>query len=149
MNIIVASDHSGFEIKKILTKTLSDLGYVVTDMGPLEYNPQDDYPDFIIPAAIKLSKDTSSNKGIFICRNGVGASISANKIKGVRCALTFAPNHAVSSVKDDNTNAIALPADYIPQHELIDIVKEWLNASFSNEERHNRRLSKFSELGSE
>lgn len=148
--IHIASDHGGFELKNYLVAKLTDLGYQVTDLGPKEYNPEDDYPD-----TIKGLMDTLSQKvqkyeatkevdtyAIIICRNGVGVSIMANKTKGVRCALSFSPEHAKSARQDDNANFLALPADYISKEVALQTALAFLETPFSNQERHVRRLKK-------
>lgn len=116
----------------------------------MEYNPEDDYPD-----TIKGLMDTLSQKvqkyeatkevdtyAIIICRNGVGVSIMANKTKGVRCALSFSPEHAKSARQDDNANFLALPADYISKEVALQTALAFLETPFSNQERHVRRLKK-------
>jgi len=125
--IYVASDHGGFELKNKILDMLKE----------------NDYPDYTIPC-IKKVMENEKNRGIVICKNGVGASILANKFPGIRAALTWNPEHASSSRNDDNTNVLALPASYINQNEAWEITKTWLTTPFSNAERHVRRLNKIS-----
>ncbi|MBU1132999.1 MAG: RpiB/LacA/LacB family sugar-phosphate isomerase [Patescibacteria group bacterium] len=139
--IYITSDHGGFELKKYIVENIPEL----TDLGPSEFDPEDDYPDFVPPLVDKVLED-KENMGIVICRNGVGVSMAANKFKGIRAALSFNIKHAESSRKDDNSNVLALPSDYISHEEAIEIVKTWLNAPFSNKERHVRRVAKVNNM---
>lgn len=143
--IYLSADHGGYELKKVLITYLLNKDLPVEDMGPFEYKPEDDYPDYVIPLAKKVG-ESAENCGILICRNGVGVSMLANKFKGIRCALSWKPDHAKSSRTDDNTNVLALPADYITQAQALDIVEAWLTTPFSNEERHKARLKKIMEV---
>ena len=107
MKIGIAADHGGFELKEIIHPFLISLGYEVQDFGALEFNKEDDYPDFVIP----LSKAVASNeieRGIAICGSGVGASVAANKISGVRAALINDHFSAHQGVEDDNLNILCL-----------------------------------------
>ena len=139
--IFIASDHGGFKLKNEIIKYLQSLQLEVTDLGPAEYVEDDDYPDYTVPLAQKVAAQTDG-KGILICRNGVGVSMLANKIKGVRAALSWNPGHAASSRKDDNTNVLALAADYTDLETTLKIIDSWLSTDFSNETRHRRRLEK-------
>src|SRR3989344_5984779 len=110
--IYVSSDHGGLELKNKLVAYLTQKNVEVTDMGPFELDSDDDYPEYVLPVveAVLGAKD---NKGMLICRNGEGVSMLANKFKGVRAVLSWNSNHAKSSRNDDDTNILALPADYI------------------------------------
>ncbi|MFZ5424253.1 MAG: RpiB/LacA/LacB family sugar-phosphate isomerase [Patescibacteria group bacterium] len=148
MIIYIASDHGGFDLKTELVPHLKSSGHEVIDMGPLELQPEDDYPDYIVPAINKIKENLSSEvRGILLCRNGVGVSMLANKYIGIRCALSWTEDHAKTTRTDDDTNVLALPADYINTKQAQQITDTWLNTPFSGEERHIRRLSKFSTIG--
>ncbi len=142
--LYIASDHAGFKLKSKIKEYLSSRGVEVVDMGPAGFYPEDDYPDYVIPAVRRFQEDGEGGGGgaILICRNGVGVSMLANRFKGIRASLSWSPRHAMSSRTDDNTNVLALPADYIDEKTATDIVDAWLNADFGNEERHVRRLKK-------
>ena len=144
--IYIASDHGGFEIKQMYVEILNKAGFDVQDYGPKSKLQDDDYPDYIVPMIINMQKDKSS-PGIVICRNGVGVSIAANKFKGIRAGLCFSPRHVISARNDDNINVLAIPADYITKETAVEILHEWLNTPFSNEERHTRRIDKINRLG--
>ncbi len=143
--IYIASDHAGFKLKSELIEYLSNKGIEVEDVGAYSFNKDDDYPDFIKPLAEKVL-GKANNMGIIICKNGIGVSIAANRFKGIRAGLSFTPDHAKSGRVDDNTNVLALPADYIDTETAIKIVKIWLNTEFSFESRHIRRLQKLDKL---
>lgn len=143
--VYLTSDHAGFELKLKLLKSLLNHNIAVEDLGPFEYNPNDDYSDFVGPAVEKVLED-ESNVAVLICRNGVGMNIAANKYKGIRATLSWNKDHAISSKLNDNTNILTLPADFISPEEAFDTANRWIHAKFSNEERHNRRINKLKEL---
>jgi ribose 5-phosphate isomerase B len=116
----------------------------VEDLGAHDYNEQDDYPDYVIPVMREMENDPEA-KAILICRNGVGVSILANKFNGIRCTLSWKVSHAKSSRVDDDTNVLALPADYVDPEVAEEIVKVWLDTPFSEKDRHKRRLKKVEE----
>ena len=143
--VLLASDHGGYKLKNEIMELLDVLELEYEDFGPYEYTPEDDYPKFISPAMENLSNNPE-NKAILICRNGIGVSILANKYKGVRCALSWSSEHVKSSRWDDDSNALALPSDYIDTTTAKEIVETWLTTEFSKEERHKRRLEKIKNL---
>ena len=113
--IYIGADHRGYKLKEALKIYLQELGYDFEDLGNKELNPDDDYPDFALAVAKKVSEDLENNRGILICGSGVGVDIVANKIKGIRSALCFDVKQAQMSRNDDNTNVLSLPADYISE----------------------------------
>jgi ribose 5-phosphate isomerase B len=140
--IYIASDHGGLYFKKGIINFLRDQGIKVEDLGPVDLNQTDDYPDYIIPLAIKMQSDKDA-KGIVICRNGVGVNMLANRYPWIRAGLSWSEKHAVSTRKDDDTNVLALPADYVDEKAACGIVKSWLNTPFSTDDKYLRRLKKF------
>lgn len=145
MKVYISSDHGGFNLKSRLIDYLKSLNHEVIDLGPEKLNPTDDYPIYTEPLAEAVSKEKDT-MGIVICRNGVGVSIVANKIDGIRCGLSFSKVHAQSMRKDDNTNVLALPADYISEVDAEEIVKTWLETPFKGEDKYVRRLKEIEEL---
>src|SRR3990167_8197237 len=139
--IYLASDHGGFKLKEAIEKYLRNKGQEVIDIGPQKLDPTDDFPDFVIPLAKKVAEDPE-NLGVALCRNGVGVEVSANKIDGVRAALSWDPRHAASSRRDDNSNVLALPADYLDQKKAIEVLEAWLSTPYAREPRFERRLKK-------
>lgn len=144
--IYLAADHGGFNLKEAIKQVLDEVGMEYVDAGAHKLDPEDDYPDFAIPAVEKVSEDPENNKAILACRSGVGETIVANKFPGVRGCVSWEVQHAIKSKQDDNTNVLALPADYISIEKALDIVGAWLDTDFSNEERHIRRLEKVAEI---
>ena len=139
--IYITSDHGGFKFKKLIFEYLKGKNIEIEDVGPYELTPGDDYPDYIQKLAQKVLEN-KDNKGIAICRNGVGVSMAANRYKGIRCALSWNPDHTRSTRYDDDSNVLALPADHISEEEALACVRTWLETPFSNEPRHVRRLEK-------
>ncbi len=144
MKIFIGSDHAGFELKKHLVKYLDDMGHDVRDMGPKEYKPQDDYPDFIVPVAKEVSHEPRHLRGIVIGGTGVGEAIAANKVYGVRAALYYGGNMDVVKLsrEHNDANVLSLGARFIHNRDAERAVKLWLETPFSEDERHKRRLAK-------
>ena len=141
MKIGIAADHGGYELKEIIHAFLLKMEYEVVDFGAYKPDDKDDYPDFVIPLA-KAVAANEVGKGIGICGSGVGASIAANKIAGVRAALIQDHFSAHQGVEDDDMNMICLGGKVIDHTLAWELVTIFLNAKFSNAERHVRRLQK-------
>lgn len=143
----IACDHGGFELKNILKIFLSEKNYVIQDFGAFELNTGDDYPDFVIPLARAVaSKEVE--RGIAICGSGVGASVAANKVAGVRAALIHDHFSAHQGVEDDDMNLLCLGGRVTAFAAAQELVLAFLNASYIGAERHRRRLEKVRELES-
>lgn len=143
MRIHIGSDHAGLEFKNELITHLVDQGHDVTDHGPYEYDALDDYPDFCIPCAEAVAKDSTS-LGIVLGGSGNGEQIAANKVKGVRAALVWSIETAKLAREHNNANVISLgqrlhDADFVKQ--LIDT---FIATKFPGDERHVRRIDKIS-----
>jgi len=145
MKIGIACDHGGFELKNILQFFLKEQEYEVIDFGAFELDTKDDYPDFIIPLARAVAVQ-QVNRGIAICGGGVGASVAANKIAGVRAALIHDHFSAHQGVEDDNMNMICLGGRVTGFAAAEELVMAFLNAEFTGAERHRRRLLKVKEV---
>lgn len=143
--IYIASDHGGYHLKQRLIKQIGGMGLEIKDMGPEDYDPNDDYPDFVVPLVERVLKDRK-NKGIVICKNGVGVNMTANRFKGIRCTLSWNEEHVKTSREDDDTNVLALPAEFVNTKQALEIVGVFLNTSFSTKEKHVRRLDKVDNL---
>jgi len=144
MKIYLASDHGGFKLKEKIEGHLRSKGLQVQDLGPNKLDPTDDFPDFVIPLAKKVAEH-KENLGVALCRNGVGVEVAANKINGVRAALSWDPRHAASSRHDDNSNVLALPADYLDEKKAVEVLDAWLSTPYSKEARFERRIKKIEE----
>jgi ribose 5-phosphate isomerase B len=141
----VAADHGGFELKEMLTSALRKSGHKVVDFGADKLVSDDDYPDLVVPLARAVSRG-EIGKGIAICGSGVGASIVANKIPGVRSALITDSFSAHQGVEDDDMNIMCLGGRVTGYELSWDLVRIFLNARFKGEERFTRRLKKISDL---
>ncbi len=140
MKIGIANDHHGVELNHDLTNYLKSIGYDVINYGPDTTEPVD-YPIY----AFKLGeaiKEKGINKGILICTTGIGISIAANKVKGVRCAKVENVHEAEMSRLHNDANVIALRGD---NENALEIVKKFLETDFLNEERHIRRINQIKE----
>lgn len=140
MRIAVGCDHAGFPLKSTVLEELERLGHEVVDLGT---NSEDavDYPDFARAVGEAVMRG-EADRGVVICGSGVGASVATNKIPGVRAAVCHDTFSARQGVEDDDMNVLCLGARIIGPLLAIDIVRAWQAATFSNAERHLRRLNK-------
>ena len=143
--IYIASDHGGFRLKEKIREYLQNKGENIIDLGPHRYSPKDDFPDYAIPLAEEVAKDPK-NRGVLLCRNGAGVEIAANKVNGIRAVVSWDPKHAASTRHDDNTNVLALPADFLNEEKAKEVLDAWLAASFAGEERFERRLGEIEDF---
>ena len=143
--IFIGSDHRGFELKEKLKDQLTEWGYDYEDVGPFEYNKDDDYPDFaeLVGQGVVSGE---GNRGVLICGSGIGVCITANKIKSVRAGTMANPEQTKASVSDEDTNVLCLSADYTNEATSMEIAKTFLETRFSGEERHVRRVGKIKNL---
>jgi len=145
MHVGICTDHGGFELKNQLAQRLRAAGHEVTDFGAFSLNPQDDYPDFVIPLARAVAEGKVV-RGVAVCGSGVGAAVCANKIAGVRAALIEDHFSARQGVEDDHMNIICLGGRVVGPELAWDLVEAFLAAEFSQAERHLRRLGKVAAL---
>ena len=145
MRIGMAADHGGFELKERLATLLKEAGHEVVDFGPSCLDPADDYPDFVVPLA-KAAAGRQVERGIAVCGSGVGASIAANKVAGVRAALVHEVFSAHQGVEDDDMNVLCLGGRVVGAALAWDLVKAFLSARFKGAERFTRRLEKVRQL---
>ena len=140
MKISIACDHGAFDLKETVKAHLTGKGFEVVDFG-CHSLASCDYPDMIAPAA-KAVASGECEKGIVLCTTGIGASIAANKVKGVRCALLHETWSAKMTRLHNDTNVMALGAGVVGPKMALEIVDMWLNTEFSHDERHQRRIDK-------
>jgi len=145
MRIGIAADHGGFSLKEQMIQTIRSSLYEVLDFGAHAFNPEDDYPDFVVPLANAVARG-EVERGVAICGSGVGACIAANKIPGVRAALITDVFSAHQGVEDDHMNVICLGARVIGNALAWDLIRTFLDARFSEAPRHHRRLAKVAAL---
>ena len=144
MKIAIGCDHGAFTMKNKLVSYLEKKGYTVKDFGC--YNPGScDYPD-PCGAAAKAVARGECQRGIVLCTTGIGASISANKVRGIRCALLSDPWSAKMTRLHNDTNMMAMGAGIVGDSLAAEIVDVWLETEFSGEERHRRRIDKLMKL---
>jgi len=143
----VAADHGGFELKEFLAGKLREAGYEVIDFGDRQLKSDDDYPNFIIPLARAIGAGTV-DRGVGICGSGVGASIAANKVAGVRAALIDENFSAHQGVEDDDLNMICFGGLLIGHALAWELTQAFLAARFKGAERFRRRLAKVAQLES-
>lgn len=159
MKVYLAADHRGYALKEEIKNWLSEWGYEYEDMGAYLHDPADDYPDFVIPAAKEVARDPENRRGIIVGFNGQGEAIAVNRITGVRAAVYYGEpkflsesgkqrkphNMLVLAREDDNTNVLSLAAGFLSDEDAKGAIKMWLEARFTGEERHVRRLNKIDE----
>jgi ribose 5-phosphate isomerase B len=141
MKIVMGGDHAGFELKEALKSELDRDGFDVIDVGAHVYNSLDDYPDFALDLAREVLNHPDS-KGILICGSGIGASVAANKIKGIRAGIASESYAAHQGVEHDDMNVLVLASRITGIEVAREAVHAYLKATFSGEERHVRRLNK-------
>ena len=141
----IAADHGGFELKSELSESLRAAGYEIEDYGAYELDSADDYPDFIIPLARAVAS-ARVERGVALCGSGVGASVAANKIPGIRAGLIHDVFSAHQGVEDDDMNVLCLGGKVIGSALALELVQTFLRAHFSGAARHQRRLAKVQAL---
>ena len=144
MRIAVGCDHAGFALKEPAVDELRRLGHEVLDLGTNSEEPVD-YPDFAQAVGEAVMRG-EADRGLLLCGSGVGASVAANKIPGVRAAVCHDTFSARQGVEDDDMNVLCLGARVIGPQLALDVIRAWEAAAFSNAERHRRRLDKVKAL---
>ena len=146
MKIVIGSDHAGFQLKVAMGDLLRSMNQEVLDVGAFNENPSD-YPDFA-EAVGRAILDRKAERGVLICGSGVGASVAANKLTGIRAAVCHDTYSAHQGVEHDDMNVLVLGSRIIGVKLAEDLVKVFLAAKFTNEDRHVRRLAKIKALES-
>ena len=141
MKVALAADHAGFQMKGEVAPWLQEQGYQVLDLGAFSHESADDYPDFAeaVGQAVVSGK---AERGILVCGSGVGASVAANKVPGVRACLCHDVYSAHQGVEHDDINVLCLGARVVGIELVKDLALAFLSARFTGEERHRRRLGK-------
>lgn len=164
MIVYLATDHTGLEIKDKASKFITELGFQVEDCGAYEFDKNDDYPDFIGKAAEKVSQNPENSMGIIFGGSGQGEAMTANKFKGVRAAVFYGcvtparaaditgreshdPYEMLSLTREhNNANILSIGTRFMTDEEILKVIKLWLDAPFTNEERHVRRVEKIKKI---
>lgn len=141
MRVGFATDHGGYSLKEPILKALYASGHEVQDFGAFSLDPEDDYPDFVIPLARAVARG-EVERGIAVCGSGVGACFTVNKIPGVRSALIHESFSAHQGVEDDNMNLLCLGGRVVGFELALEIIRTYLTAHYDKTERFERRLAK-------
>jgi RpiB/LacA/LacB family sugar-phosphate isomerase len=144
MKIVVGSDHAGFPLKREVAEALRSQGHEILDVGAFSMEPSD-YPDFA-EAVAKAVQDGRAERGVLLCGSGVGASVAANKVPGIRAAVCHDTYSAHQGVEHDDMNVLVLGARIVGSALAHELVHAYLQARFSGEERHVRRLGKITAI---
>lgn len=141
--IFLASDHRGFELKEKIKSWLAEWGLQYEDCGAMTLDPEDDYPDFVIKAALKVAEEPTQNRAIILGATGQGEAITANRVKGVRAAVLYnnSPEIVKLSREHNDANVLSIGASFVCDG-IQDTIKLWLDTPFSGDERHIRRIAK-------
>ena len=148
MKVAIGADHGGFEMKQTLVGVLEEAGHEVLDLGADCADPNDDYPDFAL-AVGRAVAEGKAERGVLVCGSGAGAAIAANKLRGIRAALAHDTYTAHQMVEHDNANVCCLGARVIGPELAAEVVRIFVQARFTGEERHRRRLAKVARLEEE
>ncbi|MBI3459121.1 RpiB/LacA/LacB family sugar-phosphate isomerase [Candidatus Azambacteria bacterium] len=145
--IYLGTDHAGFNLKEVLKKYLSELGYEIKDLGNFVYDEADDYPDWIGPCAEAVANDLKQgidSRGIILGGSGQGEAIVANKVSGIRATVLYNYNEDIIrlSRQHNNANVLSLGARFIDEEQAKKAVELWLETDFPGDERHIRRIAK-------
>lgn len=142
--IYIGADHRGYELKVKVEKWMTGRDYDFEDMGAFEYDKSDDYVDYAIAVAQKVAISPEKHWGILMCGSGVGMSVAANKVKGIRAGLGFAPDQVHAGRKEDGINILVLPADSLEEVGALGLVEKFLETEFVKSDNYLRREEKIS-----
>jgi ribose 5-phosphate isomerase B len=141
MRVAVGADHAGVPLNAIVIAELRRLGHDIVDLGTHDSSQPDDYPDYAAAVAEQVVSG-GCERGLLICGSGVGVSVAANKIRGIRAALCHDIYSAHQGVEHDDMNVLCVGARVIGPELALDLIRAFLAARFTGEERHRRRLAK-------
>jgi ribose 5-phosphate isomerase B len=147
MRVVIGADHAGYDLKETLKQYITSLGHDVVDVGAHDRQPSD-YPDFARAVGERIIAEPGM-RGVLVCGSGVGASVAANKLPGVRAAVCHDCYSAAQGVEHDDMNVLTLGSRIIGIELARSLVDSYLSAKFSNEERHKRRLNKVKAIEAE
>ena len=147
MRIALAADHAGFRLKNQVAGWIESGGHQIQDLGAHTLDPNDDYPDFAYAVADAVASGLAE-RGIVVCGSGVGASVAANKVPGVRASMCHDTYSARQGVEHDDMNVLCLGERVVGPELARELVQTFLNARFTGEERHRRRLQKVLDIES-
>lgn len=145
MNIALGADHGGFALKQAVADEIHKLGHTIVDCGAYTYDARDDYPDYARAVGVAIQRG-DAERGILVCGSGVGVSVAATKMRGIRAALCHDTYSARQGVEHDNMNVLCLGARVIGDELARELVRAFLTARFDANERYQRRLNKVLEI---
>lgn len=164
MKVYLATDHTGFALKEKLKTILAEKGYEVEDCGAITYDENDDYPDFIVKAASKVSSDPQNSFGIILGGSGQGEAMTANKVPGIRCAIFYQPALPISAVDAEGrkstdpfeivkltrqhnwANMLSIGVRFLSEKDVLKAIMLWLETPPPDNERHLRRIEKIKQI---
>lgn len=146
--IYIGTDHAGFELKEVLVEYLKKEGHEVIDKGAYQYMQEDDYPDYVALVARSVSEDRGETKGIILGGSGQGEAIVANRFSNVRAVVWYGGLIDIVSLsrEHNDANILSIGARFVHEEEAKKAVKLWLETSFSEDERHKRRIANIEEV---
>lgn len=148
MRVHIATDHAGLDLSRYLIEQLREAGYEMVDHGPQEYNALDDYPSFCINAALAVKKEREAGAdslGIVLGGSGNGEQMAANTVEGIRAALAWSVGTAQLAREHNNAQVVAVGGRQHSQEDALEIITAFLTATWSDEERHSRRIAQMNE----
>ena len=147
MIIYLASDHAGFELKEKIKEFLVQNRYEVKDMGPVTFDPADDYPDFIKPAAAAVAEDPENSRAIIMGASGQGEAMVANRLKGIRAAVFYGGLDEIIKLsrEHNDANVLGISGDFLSDVKAKQVIKTWLFTEYPQEQRHQRRINQISD----
>ena len=147
--IILASDHAGFKLKEEIKAFLTSKGYKTDDMGAHSFVEDDDYPPFMIQAALRIAQDSSGfARAIIFGKSGQGEAMVANRFPGVRTAVYYGGSHDILKLsrEHNNANILSIGAGFVTEAEACEAIIQWLDTPFSHEEKHQRRIEEMDNI---
>ncbi len=151
--IHIGSDHAGFDLKGEIIRFLEKKEYEVIDHGAYEFDGDDDYPDFVLPVAVAVVEDPNA-RGIILGGSGQGEAMVANRVQGIRATVFYGePAYSDESIinlsrQHNDANVLSIGARFVTEEEALEAIDMWLETSFSEDERHARRIAKIDEIDS-
>lgn len=145
MKVYLGADHAGYDLKNALREHLFHLGYEVEDVGAKTLEAEDDYPRYAYAVATKVLGG-EDDCGVLVCGSGQGMSMAANRVGGIRAALSWSPETAAAAKRDDNANVLVLPSRFVDEETAFAAVEAWLKEGFAKDPKYQRRLDELEEL---
>ncbi len=142
MKILLAADHAGFKLKNFVKDFLLTEGFQVEDMGAAAFDPADNYPEIMLPVAMRIVSDPDTTRAVVFGKSGQGEAIICNRLPGVRAAVYYGGNLEIIrlSREHNNANVLSLGAGFLEEKEAQEAVRLWIATTFNNEERHVKRI---------